>query len=119
MKSAPMHLDVVAGSWHEMDHFQLHGRRWMRRHYLGVDGTIAHLLLRLLEVPDNGRDSATTGSRLHLWISGIKGRTLKRMQILVGKKGRLTNPLPVQQPESAVKRRVRRSGLLEQVGLGP
>ena len=69
------------------------------------------------------RSPRSTRRRFHLGAMPADHRSvgfpLQRVKIFVGEECRLANALRVEKPESPLKRSRRRSGFLEQVGVGP
>ena len=71
---------------------------------LTVERPIADLLMWLLEIPDDGRNSSLVCRSKNLRVFHLNLVALKSVQVLVSKVGWLANSLPVQQSEPAVER---------------
>ena len=63
-----MYFQAVSSIRHKMRYLQLYGRRRMRGNQLCIEGSITHLLIRLLKVPDDSRDVSTLGRQHRLRI---------------------------------------------------
>src|SRR5208282_4062899 len=98
-----MNLQLVSGIRHKMRYLQLHRRRRVCGYGLGVEGTIAQFLIRLLEVPNHSRNISVLGGRHCLRIARLEAVALKCVKVLVREERRLANALRVEEPESALK----------------
>src|ERR1039457_3962946 len=97
----------------------LHGWRGRCRNQAAIERPVANLLLRLLEVPDNGRNAATLCRSENLRVLNRNLVTLHRVEVLVRKVGRFADALAVQQAEPAMEWRWRWTGFLEEIAVGP
>src|ERR1039457_3867146 len=102
-----------------MANTQFQGWRRLRWDNSAVERPVAHLLLRLLKVPDHGRNAPVLCRGEELPVLGRNLVALDRMEILVSKVRGFADALTVQQSESAVKWHRRRPRFLEEIGVSP
>ena len=114
-----MYFHAVSGIGHKMRHLQLNGRGRTIGNRLCIKRSIAHLLIRLLEIPEDSGNVSILGGQHCLRIGRPETLALKRVKVFVGEVRRLANALRVQQPETSLKRSGRRAGFFEKIGIGP
>src|SRR5450631_4223866 len=108
-----MHQEVIRGIRHKMRYLELHWRRRMRGNQPGVKGPVAHFLIRVLKVPDDGSEVSIFCGQHCLRIGRIEIVALECMEVFVSEVCRLADALRVQKPKATLKRRCRRTRLLE------
>ena len=96
----------------------LQRNRWHGLNDAAIEWPIADLLLRLLKVPDNGRNAVFVCGSESLRFMERNLVALDRVAVFVSKVGWFSDPFAVQQPEPAVKWG-RGAGLLEKIRASP